>query len=80
MDYSLGCRRLRISDRAWGRDFCREGFAIGPHGPVLEVFLFPDGDRFFEGVDDPAARVEGSRPVRRRHHDQDAGFANLQTA
>src|SRR5580765_3072892 len=69
-----GCLSLRIC--SW--NLRRERLAIGPYCPILEVFLLPDRHRPLQSIDQPPASVERRSPVRGDHHNQHAGFANLE--
>ena len=48
--------------------------------PSDELLLLPDGDGFLEGVDDPAAGVEGGAAMGGGDGDEDAGFADGEAA
>src|SRR5579872_3869505 len=66
--------------RSFGPEAVREWLTVGPDRSILEEFFLPDGHRLLEGVDEPAAGVEGRCAVRREDGDQDARFANFQMA
>src|SRR5437660_9244605 len=63
---------------AW--TLCRKGFPIGPYRSVLEVLLLPDRHCLFQGIDDPAAGVEGRSAMGRSHGNQHTGLADFQPA
>ncbi len=63
-----------------GRRGCGREFAIGPDGAVFEVLLFPDGDGALKGVNGEAAGVKGGSAMSRADCDEDAGFADFETA
>src|SRR6266850_460525 len=63
-----------------GRRGCGRKFAIGPDGAVFEVLLFPDGDGALKGVNGEAAGVKGGSAMSRADSDEDAGFADFETA
>src|SRR5258708_4357163 len=58
----------------------RKRLAVSPDGPVDEVLLFPDGNGALEGIDQPAASVESRTSMSRGNDDENAGFADLQSA
>src|SRR5436190_8833281 len=51
--------------------------SVGPYRAVFEKFLLPDRDRALEGINHPAAGVEGRGPVRGKYRNQDAAFADF---
>src|SRR6202789_2369697 len=59
-------------------NFRRKRFAIGPNCAIFEIFLLPDGNGAFEGVDEPAASVKGRRAMGGRRNHQHACLADLQ--
>ncbi len=63
-----------------GRRGCGREFAIGPDGAVFEVLLFPNGDGALKGVNGEAAGVKGGSAMSRADCDEDAGFADFETA
>ena len=65
----MGCRRG-----------CGREFAIGPDGAVLEILLFPNRDGALKGVNGEAAGVKGGGAMRGAGGDEDAGFADFETA
>jgi hypothetical protein len=48
--------------------------------PSFEEFLLPDGHGLLEGVDEPAAGVEGGGAVRGGDGNDDGGFADVEAA
>jgi hypothetical protein len=50
-------------------DLLRERFAVGPDGTILKVLLLPYRYGAFQGVDYPAASVEGSATMSRCDQD-----------
>ncbi len=60
-------------------EFGREGIALSPDGTILEEFLFPDRDCLLEGVDKPAARIEGGGAVGGCDSNENTGFTDLET-
>ena len=71
---------LRCRFRDWRIGRSRRQFAIGPDGAVFEIFLFPDGDGAFQGVDGVATGFESGGAVRGAYGDEDASFADFQAA
>src|SRR6267143_2102309 len=59
---------------------CRQEFAIGPDGAVFKVLLFPDGDGALKGVNGETAGVKGGSAMSRADSDEDASFADFETA
>src|SRR5882762_6229736 len=74
---SFGCG-LHSAYAGRARDFFGKRLSVSPDGAVFEVFLFPDGHRFLEGVDHPAAGVKSRAAVGRRHDNQHAGLPDFQ--
>src|SRR5438270_13097140 len=71
---SIRCRRrLRVS---FYTNLFRERLTIGPYSPVFKIFLLPDGNGLFQGVNQPATGLKSLAPMGRGHHNQHAGFAN----
>ncbi len=63
-----------------GRRGCGREFAIGPDSAVFEILLFPNGDGALKGVNGEAAGVKGGGAMVRADGDEDAGFADFETA
>ena len=63
-----------------GYDLVGKGFARCPDGAVNEVLFLPDGDSLLEGIDQPAAGVEGRSTVRRGDDNEHTGLADLETS
>src|ERR1700694_1161226 len=63
-----------------GRRGCGRKFAIGPDGAVFEVLLFPDGDGALKGVYGEAAGVKSGAAMSGADGDEDAGFADFESA
>ncbi len=59
-------------------NFFGKRLPIGPYHSIFKVFFLPDRHGFLQRVNDPAAGFKRRAPVRRSHHDQHAGLANLQ--
>jgi hypothetical protein len=49
-------------------------------GTIFPMLLFPNRDDFFQGVDQPLARLEGVPPMGRADSDRDTGFGKVDTA
>jgi len=78
-----GCEEPATGERTSWRGTCEiigKGLAVGPCGAVGELLLLPDGNGFLEGIDDPAAGVEGGAAMGGGDRDEDAGFADGEAA
>src|SRR5882762_14005 len=79
---ALALCRLRLR-AGWSRlrgNLRGKGLAVGPDGAIDEVLLFPDRNCALEGINQPAAGLEGRTSMSRRYNDEDAGFADLQAS
>ena len=58
-------------------NFGGERLSSGPDCPIFKILFFPDGDRAFKGINEPAAGIKGSRSMLRGHYDQHAEFSPI---